>query len=338
VINYLKKVNLFSKKMTDNIEFVPFKKTYTFKTSFFQGSKLVRTGTKDMGDNSFFSFYNAVVHACSKKFVVEQDESLNMKDIAEFEESVVGKFFKSKKFTNLYDKITEELNFLAKNLYSFFKEPDFIITDDNKNLKSLLSLLLNSNDDKSRIEVFQIIMEIAPLDSIENKIIRNWRKKIGLSNNVSLQHMKFLFMKEVKKYLYFFDDLFDRINDKDRVNYIKINIGLLFDNMFDVVIQQDSKISLPKFCIESLADIIFIVSNLQKCNVFFIDSLSHKISLMTSFSPEYKSILLLSFHHKHFEVVGKLLPDERVQREFMPYEEITKALLFNKKSNDNNNR
>lgn len=318
----------------DIIETVPFKKTYTFKTSFFQGSKLVRTGTKHISDNSLFSFYNAVIHACSKKFLIEQDESMNMKDITEFEQNVITKFFKSKKYTNLYDKISQELNLLSKNLYSFFKDPDFNIAEDQEiKLKSLLTLLLtNDEENKSKIEVFQIIMEIVPIDSIENKIIRNWRKKIALSNNVSLDQMKFLYMKEVKKYLYFFDDLFDRINDKERVSYIKINIGLLFDNMFDVVMQ-DSKISLPKFSIESIDDIIFIVSNLQKCNVFFIDSLSHKISLLTNFSQEYKSILLLSFQDKHFEVIGKLLPDERVQREFMPYEEITKALIFNKNLN-----
>lgn len=321
--------------MLQDSDFIPFKKTYNFKTSLFPGTKLVRTGTKQITDNNLFSFYNAVIHACSKKFLLEQDETLNIKEISEFELSVSNKFYKSKKFTNLYDDIANELKLLARNFYSFLKNPnEFDIENDY--LKSLLSLLQFDDDNKSRFDVFQIIVDIAPIDSIENKIIRNWRKKIVLSNYVSLEHMKFSLLKEVKKYLYYFDDFFDSINDKERVNYIKINIGLLFDNMFDVVIQ-NSNISLPKFSIESLTDVISIVSSLQKCNIFFIDSSLNKISLLTNFSSENKSILLLSFENKHFEVIGKLLPDEKIQREFMPYEEITKALIFIKK-NDNNNQ
>lgn len=325
--------------MTNNLEFLPFKKTFTFKTSVLPSSDLVRTGTinkSDIENNIFFSFYNSVVHASSKKFVIETDQSLNVKDIIEFEQNVLAKFLKSKKFIDLYNQIAEELILISNDFYDFFTDPDFDITNKNK-LKSLLKILLSNDDEnenenanKSKIEVFQIIIEIIPIDSLQNKIIRSWKKKILSSNNLSINQMKFLFMKELKKYLYFFDDLFDKINDKNRINYIKIHIGLLFDHLFDVVIN-DSQISFPSFSIQTLNDIISHITILQKSNIFFIDSVTHKISLLTNYYPEYKSILILSFDNKHFEIIGKVIKDNKIIREFMPYEEITKALLYNKK-------
>lgn len=323
--------------MTNTLDFLPFKKTFTFKTDILPSSNLVRTGTfnKNINENnSFFSLYNSIVHACSKKFVIETDESINTKDIIDFQQQVLTKFYKSKKFTDFYDNIAEQLISLSYDFYNFFTDPDFIISNNNK-LKSLLNTLLTSDkdDDKSKIELYQIILEIIPIDSLQNKIIRSWRKKIISSNTIiSIEQMKFLFMKELKRYLNFFDDLFDKINDKERINYIKIHIGLLFDHLFDIVVN-DSQISIPNFSIQSIDDIISHITILQKTNIFFIDSVTHKISLYTNYYPEYKSIIILSFdNNKHFEIIGKKLENNRIIREFMPYEEITKALLFNKKS------
>ena len=59
--------------MTNTLDFLPFKKTFTFKTDILPSSNLVRTGTFNNENNSFFSFYNSIVHACSKKFVIETD-------------------------------------------------------------------------------------------------------------------------------------------------------------------------------------------------------------------------------------------------------------------------
>jgi hypothetical protein len=53
-----------------------------------------------------------------------------------------------------------------------------------------------------------------------------------------------------------------------------------------------------------------------KSNIIFIDSNLNLPFMLTELSDELKSVIILSFDMKHFEVIGKLLENNRIQREF----------------------
>lgn len=297
-----------------NFNTLPFNKTCIFKPTIDSGkTTLVRTGTmKETEGDGVISFFNSCVHACSDNFIYLSSEKEKFKHINSVKASVIEDIQ-----SGSFGFVKETIFYLLRDFYYYLVSEEI----KNDNVKEVIDKLEND------IEFYKLLVEIIPFDAGFIKIMKNTNKKFS---KYFPDSYKKTFKKETYKFLDY-QDIFDSIG-KERTDFIISKVSILIDIIFSVV---DKTYEVPNLDFIS-DDLIMATSKYFKCNIFFIDVESNE-PFMFNTDEQTKSIVLLSFKRKHFEIVGKLLENNRIQRDFSLKEDFIVNLYRKIKSDDSIN-
>lgn len=283
------------------IDLLPFNKTVQFDTTL-TPEFLVRTGT--LPDESLI---NCCLQACFKKFVGDSVDN-KKKTISLTKEILKRKYLQSSIFVDFHASFVSSLKKLINDFYSYMStKNNDDITDE---LKELLFLLFKEND-ASLIDLYVLICKIVPLQGGIDRIIKNCCKNWSCESN--RDDLKNILLKEVKKFLNY-NEIFENI-DIEKANYIKVNVILLFDSLLITLFKFEPELDYTATIVNK--PLLDTFQNYFKTNIIFIDTLDHSPFMLNNYNEELKSILILSHNNKkHFEIIGKLLEKNRIQREF----------------------
>jgi hypothetical protein len=282
---------------------LPFNKTCVFNSPIEGNETLVRTGTIN---NDIFSIFNSLLYACSKKFIINVEEDEKIKQIHDFKDYIFDMYSKSDKFKTFNKNFNDFVYNKLEQIYGFLNK-----------------LLI----DEDSIELYELITELIPLTGfkkIYNIISKKW-------TNNSIENYRDILLKETIKYVSY-NDIFDEIS-KEKGDFIKKNILILLDIILSIAKKNFTQPELPS---SVNTDLINFLSDKFEYDIYFIDSKTRKPFIFKDQNIlNIKSIIILSFDNNKFEIVGKLLKNNKIQREFMPYEDIVKSINFYLNKEDN---
>ena len=302
-----------------NFESLPFNRVAVFDTPVFVGSTAVRTGTID---DPLLSFFTSILYACSKKFILTSDPKDRIKQVNNFKDYIFDKIHQSKDFATFNKNFSDSAFNMIKHFYNFIEnDEDNIKNISKQDTNDLKKIIVNLIDNDEKFELYQLITELIPISSfakIFNNSLRKW------SENFIIKNFETLLMKESMKYLKY-KDVLDQI-DIDKVNFIKKNVLNFLHEIIDTLKKHFIEPKLPT-TVEPV--VINTISNYFDCDIYFIDSMSRLPFISENYNiSNLKSIIILSFDNKQYEIVGKKLKNNVVQREFMPFDDIIKTIKF----------
>lgn len=320
--------------MKSNFNILPMNKSEIFSCSIEGMNTLTRTGTITTNNNEesiLLSFYNSVLLACSHKFRTETVEE-RKNAIIEFAKIM------SKRYKNGSKSLNQLNIFFARFHTSIKKFANFLVHDDNsidEYFEELIySLLINEDSNKNNtaynIELYKIIFKIISPSVGFEKII-NFAKKRWLEQetyNSSLDDLAKLIMKETIRF-FKYQDISDKIDD-DKQEVIKNKIISLINGVFNFIIHDENDEEIQYLLPKKLdVELLNLVSRHFKTRIFFIDYLNKEPFKFENYEihVNIKSVFLLSFNHIHYEIIGKKLNNEFIQREFLPTDDIVKFTL-----------
>ena len=304
-----------------------FNKTIVFNTPIeCDNVPLVRTGGIESNENEpLFSLINCLLHANIKKYGSLKDEERKTK-IQKIKQDVYEKI----KNGDVKKNIESFLNNFKENLTNFniyLNSNHYYATEFASEVNKSLNEKLLRNGNIQQIDLYKLLYEIVTIDSFK-KILKNTELKWG--DECCILSFKKIFLKEMLRFLSyqdFFDDL-----EKSKTDFITKTLMTMVNTIIDISFSNVAANGKENFITNDLDfSKINILSEYFDCNIIFVDSedrIPFLIGNQNDVSDKKKYTLVFSFEQKHFEIIGKLLPDDRIQRNFMPYEEIVKKIKF----------
>jgi len=285
---------------------------------------MVRSGGTSFNENDpFVSFTNALLHSTMKKYgsVLETER---MAKIQKLKDDVYKKIKNGEKFKQKLSSFLEIVKETLSHFYKYLSSNDF---EDIESNKKFSDRLLNEGE-QEKIQLFKLLSEIITLEDF-NKIFKMTEKK-WISNDTSciFDYNKIIQKETVRFLMYqeFFEDV-----DKKKSDFFVTNIISMINELVKISFEKvvsDEKNFLSN-CITK--DKIDILSNYMDLNIVFLDYQTRQpffLGTETNLNNNKKTVIIFSFDLKHFEIVGKHLPDDRIQRNFMPYDDIVKNIIY----------
>ena len=286
-------------------------------------SNIVRTGGIYNENDPSISFINALLHSNIKKYG-SISESDRMIKIQKLKDDLLKKLKNTEKFKL---KISSFLEIIKENLLQFYK---YLSSNDFNDFKvesnKKFSIRLCNDGDTEKIQLFKLLSEIITIEDF-NKIFKMTEKKwidndtyciIDYNKNLQKETLRFLSYKEV------FDDI-----DKKKSDFFIKNIICMINELVKISFEHLSD-DKNFFNNQITKDKIDILSNYMELNIVFIDNQTRLplfLGSETNLNNDKKTVILFSFDLKHFEIIGKHLPDDRIQRTFMPYDDVVKNII-----------
>ena len=257
---------------------------------------LVRTGVLNENNNSFL---HSILTAYSKDYFY-MDTKNKKKFFEKFKENIftISQYEKcSKNYIAYQSKVLETLN------YAYNKNE---ITD--KKIKKIIKNI-------SKNPIYELLPDILPFDIVNNINIFN-TKKDGKDNLFVLY--KDSINEEIKFYLNSLEIL-NHVKDKNKVEFIKKNIKIIINT----ILEETKNYEYNNYYNEVTNDVnvnIDLINTLiknLKLDIYFVD---YKNKLPFKYDKDQiyknkKSILVLKIED-NYEIIGLLLSDNKVQREF----------------------
>jgi hypothetical protein len=284
---------------------LPSNKTVVFYSPIEGPDVLVRFGTP----NNNLSLFHAILNGCSKEYAKLDSE---------------GKMKLSEKYSKdindlLYKKQWEEE--VSKNKESFQNNINDILCDFYKYVTKDEKCRHNSTKDiidniGKNIESYKIISELVKLENFENDILPAAYEKC---KSKSLEMCKKIIIEETNTFCQqIFDSMGDSL-DEPRKKFCMDKIS----NLISQIIEQSDKKSYKKY-LRSFRDRSLLMDSYTadilcetfNCNIYFLNyknRMPHKIQ--DTQGTKENSIVLLQFEN-HYETVGKLLENKKIQRKF----------------------
>jgi hypothetical protein len=295
------------------LNILPVNKTVVFYSPIEGKDVLVRTGT--IADGS--CFFHTLLHAYSKDYV-SMDSNGRMKFVKKLRSSISRKIDKSR-WENLSNGLIakvpfqENVNNILTNFYQYINKEN---SGKTKNTRKVIRKVIV--DEKSDFEAYKLITEMISLDDFEKNILPSAYEKC-IENTVR-ECKKTIVNYAIKYYNKEFDKLKNQLDD----NSIKFYIDKLEKLVQEIVdVSEDS--SYTEY-IESLQDssmdidtyTIGLISEKFNRDIYFIDSRTRMPYRDASIDKikKRKSIIVMWTGGCHYEIVGRLLPGNRIQREF----------------------
>lgn len=291
---------------------LPVNKTVVFNSPIEGDDVLVRTGI--IQESS--SFFHSLLYCCSNEYVT-MDKKDRMKFVHRLRASITGKI-DIESWEEIGGGIIAKIPFqeLLKNvLYNFNlflnEQPDKI---NGKATRKCAKILINEEKD---IEVYQLILNIISIDDIENNILS---KAYANSEGKSIKKTIVSIIEEASSYIKSLPEL--NLIDNSKKEYLT-NVFIIF---LKVLCNESHKEAYKRY-IKALENTkeevdsytIEFVSNRFNKDLYFINGENrlpyHNFLREINFSRK-KSIVLICIDNKHYEIVGRLLPGNRIQREF----------------------
>ena len=274
--------------MTD-FNYLPFNKTCVYDFPLENINSYCRSGT--VKTDRISSFINAVLNACSKKFLTTRDEDSKIKQIDDFIKYITNEIKNSISFTSYKNK--------TKDLFFDILKTNYDSID---------------NDDDDELNV--IIRDIIPLDSykkIINRVMKKWNdnKNKTFIDNIISETMIYLEYEEI------LDDI-----EIEKAEYIKKHIcnfnNTINDKIKIIVNEPDEPNDINELLIK-------YISEHFDCNIYIID-FDKKTPLSIYDYKKQNYIVIISFDDVYYEIFGKCLPNNKIQREFGCNDNIIKSL------------
>jgi len=299
-------------KQLGKLKMIPVNKTVVFWSPIEGEDVLVRTGTIAEGS----CFFHSLLYAHSREYVAMNTKE-RMKFVRRLRASMAGKVDKEsweEMGKGLIAKIPfqEKVNDILVNFYHFLHN------DSRARGRSTRKVIKNLvGEDAQQLELFKIITELVPIEEFEQKILPIAYHK---SEEHKISDTCDCIITETMVYLNNTEEF--KSIDKEKSDYIS-NIV----NKFLCQVLKEAEDSSFKEYVKGLENVaedvdtytIELISERFNRDVYFLDGKNRMPYNNSSTSENLKgrkSIIVLWIGGNHYEIVGRLLPGNRIQREF----------------------
>lgn len=290
-----------SEQKVSKLATVSANKTVVFYSPVEGQDVLVRTGV--MGNDD--SFLHALLHAHSKEYV-QEEETEREKLVTKLKLNLMDKLDKKQ-----WDRESTSLSvqLLFQNLIKDVLV-DFYSSVKNEKAGKLSKSIYKSLS--KYIETYQIIFELIPIGKMKNILIDVY----ALCGNDGMEKCK---IEVVKRFKELGNDVFGSLGDDLDEKRKSHCIGKLTQLITEIVegaedkIRSEYKEKPKKFVLDDYA--IELFSNKLNRDIYFINA-STRVPYKFGVHTGRKTIILLWMGGSKYEVIGKLLPGNRIQREF----------------------
>ena len=286
---------------------LPVNKTVVFYSPIEGKDVLVRTGT--IGDGS--CLLHALMHAYSKDYISMHTNG-RMKFIKRLRSSIARKVDRSQWETlsnGLIAKIPfqENVSDIILNCYRF-------LTDDQKARGASTHRVIKAliKDDENILESYKLITKLIPYKTLENNILQYaYTKTEKISDLCDEIIFKVNYYLKTKKDI--LQDNFVFLSDITN-NFIEAVLQEAQDEAFKNYVEGSNNLtdSINTYTVN-------IVSKRFNRDIYFLDG-KHRLPYNNSSSTEHikgrKSIVHIWLGGDKYEVVGRLLPGNSIQRDF----------------------
>jgi hypothetical protein len=304
------------------LSILPVNKTVVFYSPVEDKDVLVRTGT--IGDGS--CCYHATLHAYSKEYV-SMNEKERGRFVAKLRSSLASKVDRER-WEEISGGLVAKIPFqenINSLLHDFYRHVAKGRDGRTKNVRRVIREVIKNDQDN---ETFALITEMVSINDFEKRILPDVYDRCA---DDSIQACKDKLVDESER---FYNKVFQKLDDKVESRRVDFCVKKLGDLARAVANEADS-MAFGDY-ISNLKDIsvvvdrytIGLISNRFNRDIYFIDSRTRMPYREggTDHIKGRKSIILMWTGGVHYEVVGRLLPGNRIQREFRPDEALIKRI------------
>jgi hypothetical protein len=279
-------------------------KTVVFKSPIQGDSVLVRTGN----DGSWLSFFQSVLHSCSKNYSCMSTEE-KIKFVENFRNDIISKI-DIKSWEEIDKGLTSKLLFIENMNDILFNCCLFLENNSKAKGKATYQVIKNlSGENEKSLEIYKLIVKMIPYkEGFKKKILPNAYTK---SKNKNISDICEAIINETTTYIK---------NKKCLIDIQAIRKFLLTifkeaeDQAFKTFVSnlQNSKKDVDE-------NIVSLVSNHFKRDIYFLNyknRMPYMHCQTTKKLKKQKSIILFCFGKGRYEIIGKLLNNNFIQREF----------------------
>ena len=295
----------------NKLKILPVNKSVVFYSPLEGDDVLVRTGTIAEGS----CFFHTLLHAYSKDYVLMNRKD-RMKYVCRLRGSLAGKIDRDSwedMGGGIIAKVPflENLHTLLENFYKFLNNEDHRGRSTRRLIK-----YLNKNSDNN-MEIFKLIGELITLEDFEKTILPISYEKtkddkiMDCQKSIVEESLKFLVNKEELKNM-----------EEQKLDYIK-SMTIIF---LCTILKEADSASFKNyiFGLENVGEqvdsyTIDFISQRFNRDIYFLDGntrLPYNNCATPTTLQQRKSIIILWVQKNHYEIVGRLLPGNRIQREF----------------------
>lgn len=296
----------------NNLKMLPVNKTVVFKSPLERDEDvLCRTGTIAEGS----CFFHSLLQAICKEYQTMNIEN-KLKFVARLRKKISNSFKEDdweKISGGMLSKISyqQEVDKNLNDVYYYFKKDKIKHSKTKEILKKLLTKY-NKDD-------YKLLTELVPLKIIESNILP---ASYHSAENEVIEECNEIVVKNACEYLYNRPE-FKNIPES-KSDYI-VNVLI---NMFLEILRFSKKMAYNEH-VESMKNSnedvdSFTLSTLSDTfnrDIYFIDGetrMPYNNASTTESLKGRKSVIILWVGRNHYEILGRLLPDNIVQREFKP--------------------
>lgn len=288
------------------LEILPLNKTTVFYSPVEGDDVLVRTGTIRDG-----SFYHSVLHAYSRKYV--EMSSSERSDYAKKLRLSLAKLDKAGWLADSDGKTAkrsfkDHFNTLLKDLYKFIGS-----SDAPKPIAKLLRYLDNT-------ETMGLLTDTLTLEEWETRVIPTVFSKENVKLEMYGKLLKIAVLERYSEILAQFATALTHKKIEHLLKYLKKLVRFMAEMAEHIAFTTYS---------ESVRDVtenvddesVGLISSRFSRDIYFLDSVSrlpYKLPGGDANNRNRKSIIVMRLDDNHYEIVGRLLPGNKIQREFSP--------------------
>ena len=308
----------------ETLRILPVNKTVVFYSPIEGKDVLVRSGTIPDGS----CFFHAILHAYSKEYV-SMDKRGRIKFVKKLRSSIARNVDRDR-WENLSNGLIAKIPFqenVNTILSDFYR---YILRGKEGRTKSvrkvIRQVMLKQKED---LETFKIVTEMVPLDKgFEKTILPSAYDKCG--DGIVSDCKKTIVQFAIKYYIKQFKELNGKLEQK-RIDFY---IGKL-EQLTHAVVEEAENSAYTEY-IESLIDssmdvdtyTIGLISDKFNRDIYFIDArtrLPYR-DIGKENIQKRKTIILMWTGGCHYEIVGRLLPGNRIKREFEHNDPLVKRI------------
>ena len=316
-------IKMTSQQQLSKLAVLPPNKTVVFYSPVEGRDVLVRTGI--IGEDN--CFLHALLHAHSKDYV-QLDKNERIQFVSKLRANLAEKLDK-KRWEEISAGLAVQIPFqehtrdILQDFYNAIQK-----NRSSKSSKNVYKTLINQqNDSKNDLDAYQIVCELIPLDDMKNTLADAYSK----FGDEKIDKCKSIIIAEFRKLaVRVFDGLGNELDDTRK----KYCVNKVVKMMTEITNEADSKAyknyltNLKDTTIPVDAFSIALFSDRFNRDIYFIDSKTRMPYQMVDKSSVKgrKGVILIWLGGTHYEVVGKLLPGNRIQREFYKDDPLIKRI------------
>lgn len=304
------------------LSILPVNKTVVVYSPIEGKNVLVRTGT--IGDGS--CCYHAMLHAYSKEYV-GMNEKERCKFVTKLRSSLASKVDRTR-WEEISGGLVAKIPFqenVNSLLHDFYKHISNGKDGRNKNIRKVIRRVIRNDKDR---DTFSLITDMVKLEDFERTILPDVYDKCA-EDSISTCREKLVSESER-----FYGKVFSNLNEKVDSRRIDFCIKKLGELVLEIA-EEAETMAFTDY-ISNLKNVsvvvdrytIGLISNRFNRDIYFLDSRTRMPYREggTDHLKGRKSIIIMWTGGVHYEVVGKLLPGNRIQREFKPDDPLIKRI------------